>query len=235
MKTYINAPSNVEIKKLMTEALQDDGNPLQDFWETFRDNLCDAVTSAGLQMGCGGAEQSSFVGSLCTMINGLLSTVGCEPIPNEPEVECIIDSDCNPGNQCIDNECEPILGYCDEESDCLDWQNCEDGFCLDDSEHCHFNPCEPFENCDDPSGDCELLENRCNTNGDCTWDAEEPVCDVAEHQCVECVGSEDCGIGFECAENICSECVPDAESCDTDEDCCGYPISTCVGDICGVW
>ena len=157
MKTYINAPSNVEIKKLMTEALQDDGNPLQELWETFRDNLCDAVTSAGLQMGCGGSEQSSFVGSLCGMINGLLTTVGCEPIPNEPEVECVIDADCNdPTKICVDNLCVSTVPEpeCTVNGDCLDWQNCEDGFCLDDSEHCHFNPCESFENCDDPSGDC---------------------------------------------------------------------------------
>jgi len=199
-KVGINVPTEAEVKRLVAEIKQDGDNPLQDFWENFRNSLCDSMTSFGTQLGCGSSEQSSFVGSLCGMINGLLETVGCDPIPEEPEPECVSDSDCLP------------------------YENCVANFCVDDEEHCHNSGCEEYEDCNESSGECEIAMDRCEDNEDCTWDQTEQLCKVETNYCVECLEWQDCNPsgGEECNSNVCESCPPTGSFCDEDEDCCSY-------------
>lgn len=52
--------------------------------------------------------------------------------------QCRDDAQCDRGQQCTDNSCVPIPGWCETESDCPSGQICRDNFC---------RPCETDADC----------------------------------------------------------------------------------------
>lgn len=223
-KVSINVPDDAQVKKLVAEALEEEPTPLEEWWEALRDNFCGFLYGAGDQLGCGASEQNPVGSGLCNLLNTILESVGCDPIEPEPEPECIVDEDCIPSKECIENVCVPRANYCETEEDCQSYENCVDNQCVDDEEHCHNAGCEEYQYCDENTGDCELEMDRCENNEDCIWDVSEQVCKVEEHECVECLQWEDCNPsgGEECTGNSCVSCPPVGSSCVQDEDCCSY-------------
>ena len=171
-------------------------------------------------------------------------------------VACLEDSDCLPGEACVDEVCVGGSSETDGEGGedggpiaCLTTNDCPFGeFCdlgtgtcvgclLD--EHCDLGEvCLSTKECGVPG------EDGCATNADCPASL---VCDASSAACVECVTASDCGFGEAC---IAQRCVEDDQGgggsagCTSDADCSVYgqicdPVSlTCApcmtDDQCGI-
>jgi hypothetical protein len=149
--------------------------------------------------------------------------------------------DCDPGDECLAGQCEPVAGctaieqchpkVCDVASGlCVsctqDVQCAEIGeLCWDALGLCVV--CETDEQCE-PGFGCETglcVELFC-PEAACP---EEQVCNLATQKCVDCLSEEDCPPNNTCEENA---CVP-PPTCDSSKDCaldevCDKATSTCV-------
>ncbi len=159
--------------------------------------------------------------------------------------ECVgVPRDCDDGNPCTLNECDPIRGCvetlltgpCDDGNVCTSNTVCRFGACVgdlkdcDDGNFCTDNPCDPVEGCLTIYND-----NPCDDQLTCT----------INDRCVEgvCVGEPDpCDDGNPCTSDECIEpqgCryrplsgIP----CDDGIDCTIDPVcvdGVCVGDPSG--
>lgn len=107
------------------------------------------------------------------------SVTDTDPRPTEPSetdttpsVECQNASDCQPGEECIGNVCQPYEYYCDDGGCCYGGTGgcCYDECCYGE---CYYNECYADEDCG-PMGLC-LPEYGYA----CVWAYELPECGVA--------------------------------------------------------
>lgn len=114
-------------------------------------------------------------------------------VPDFVEPECVADLDCEDGNPCTANSCNPATESCevsDIEGCCLDNAECsDDELCTVDA--CVNNVCtnEVDENCCEKDHDC--IDNIvCNTHScvqnQCVYD------EITDGNCTECESDEDC-------------------------------------------
>lgn len=156
------------------------------------------------------------------------------------ELECVTASDCDVGERCADNRCEPPEdaqctddGHCetgevcevfecvdeDDSRECITTDDCSgndiciNGECVAEAESCVFNlDCAEDEACVD--GQCTLT---CEDDSDCggsercrTTDDGDGICEF-----IECYGVSDCSPGETCVDASCERL------CSTDSDCYG--------------
>ncbi len=165
----------------------------------------------------------------------------CEPIA-ETCVQCLGNSDCDPGSRCRafvckracagDGECQPgeicELGVC-EPQEC-DGEN-DDADCAEDprGERCVIGRCEQCVESGDCGGDTPICEdNACRGCGgalDCQGFGDTPHC-ADTGACVGCRDDGDCGGGTpRCGESdTCVGCLGD--------DDCGGDTPVCRDDAC---
>jgi len=93
-----------------------------------------------------------------------------------------------------------------------------------------------IENVGDEGGICLVDPDCCVEDADCVDSPIGPICDTANHVCVECLDPEDCGTHAVCDEVECknNECVtkPIDQCCRNDVDCDDSDV--CTTDICTV-
>ena len=113
---------------------------------------------------------------------------------------------------------------------------------------CRADDCAPGEYCDELVGACAP---GCDDEGDCPGS----VC--VEHQCADCVGDSDCGVGAVCAAGRCVAGCSDEQPCEDGLACCdghcaeldfdplhcgscdpcpplAHAESTCTGGVCSL-
>ncbi len=194
----------------------DDGNRCTD-------DTCDA---AG---GCQHAPNRDACddGDLCT-VNDTCSGGSCAP--GAP-------LDCDDGDACTTDTCDPVSGCTHATADCDDGDDCTVDECdgisgcghppLDcaDRNPCTVDGCDPLAGC---THDPELPGVACDADGDpCTVD----VCDGAG-QCA--VGEALCAAGEFCVDGTCLPCGPGNGDCCAANGTAGCEMVPCCLDVCEV-
>ncbi len=129
----------------------------------------------------------------------------CLPVDMD-DYTCTTDSDCAPGEVCMDGYCyyddEPP--YCRTDADCAPDEICIDGYCYYDEPYCQSDyDCAPDEICID---------------GYCYYDDQPPYCR----------SDDDCGPGMVCIDGYCSDDSDD----DTDQPYCRSNEDCAQGQVC---
>ena len=96
---------------------------------------------------------------------------------------CYANLTCNDGLICKDRKCikEVFTPECVTDNDCDNNQACNNEICVEKTNTCSPD-CENWEKCNESTLLCELIENKCKDDGDCTQ--SEQVCD-SNHDCSE--------------------------------------------------
>ena len=135
-----------------------------------------------------------------------------DPVDCNP---CIVDTDCDDGEICVDSHC--VLAECEFDTDCPDGEICVGG------------RCEEVEPCGD-SPDCTALDSFCGI-GVCN--VETQTCEVEpQNERAECRQSEDlCVLTDVCLGGECVAipvCVPGCQLCDAGNctSLCGNPFDS---------
>jgi hypothetical protein len=191
----------------------------------------------------------------------------CGPVSQAPDggtgtdgngqcpVTCTLDEDCCPGQQCIGGVCTlqtPCPSGCNWECDKNSGQICNPatGLCETGSAplacasdcDCYAGEtclqgqcvatCEADVDCPEGQicGDSVCQPAACQTRQDCAG----PVCLVCKNgECVPpadvCVGDEECCVGYHCNFGTCE---PDGEGCQADSDCLDPAKPVCVDGKC---
>ncbi len=169
--------------------------------------------------------------------DGSADTADCEPLvafvyPFAPEVCDSVDNDCDgatdekscsDGNQCTDDECDPILG-CENP---FNSQPCEDGSPCTELDKCFAGTClGTFVNCDDGN---PCTNDECDPAGGCK----------TSFNALPCSDGNLCTQGDACSSGIClpgapvdcddgNECT--LATCDKDTGCQAQPLSKPCND-----
>jgi hypothetical protein len=218
--------------------------------------LCDvgSVEVSSLCEGVDCDDQNECTWDQCNTSDGSCSH---DPVPNGSycdfggapglcvDGECVAELcagvDCDYGNQCILDQCDPASGLCFLVPD--DWP-CDllgvgDGVCLQ-GECVELGLCEAVDctsgnecvqdgTCDPADGQCILGDNTLAGEPCGLFGVGDGVCDGAG-TCVECNDTPDCGEADQCLVWICvetscvEEAVPDGTECDA--------LGTCLQGIC---
>lgn len=85
--------------------------------------------------------------------------------------------------------------------------SCSSGTCvvtLSDDTNAHLATCDSADAYDLKvcCTNSEIIQTGCTADTDCSG---EEVCDIDTGNCVECIDSEDCDIGYTCQSNVCVE------------------------------
>lgn len=132
--------------------------------------------------------------------------------------ECRLNSDCLFAHVCTQERCVPQDGYCDQNSDCPDGQQCSraEMLCVGQEEGCRSaDDCFAGEVCVDRT--CVIPEDSCDNGGcpvTCQFDqdcSDGEICEM--NQCTAGCTERSCEAGELCREGRCGpECV-DSNGC----------------------
>lgn len=150
----------------------------------------------------------------------------------DPMFECCENSDCVT-NLCKEGSCQK----CQLDSDCTENPNrwCDNGVCVEckTTQECSFgicadNRCRGCRSDNDcSSGSCDKITGSCVP---CLSDEECSGGVCRDGACLQCQLDADCPGGYECAGNLCVECVGySCGGCIADSDC---PAGICKNGNC---
>lgn len=156
----------------------------------------------------------------------------CDPL-------CLVDEDCDDGDLCTTDRCDPLFGCFYQASLCNDFDNCTSDFCVDGV--CQHEPliCDDgnactVDSCDQVLG-CVFDPIPCDDGDACTLDTcSNGVCSHGPLVCDdddECT-TDTCSSSTGCVFTPipgCSSCLPRHDPCSFDSDCCS---NKCRGGSC---
>jgi|GEM_PF-3283829 len=171
-------------------------------------------------------------GSTCT---------GCvAPAFGDDCAETCDPTDCDDGNPCTDDVCDPVQGCvntnntasCDDGDNCTENDVCSGGSCAGAAKDCGDGDLCTDDVCDAGTGDCSNPAKTCDDANGCTDDS----CDVSTGDCINANNTAACDDGDGCTENdVCAggSCQSGtAKDCDDSEECtddsCDSGTGNCV-------
>jgi hypothetical protein len=177
-------------------------------------------------LGGAGADAASkrALGEICRK-NGDCASGLCGPKDRygRQSCACATDADCNDGNACTSDHCDPTTHTCSHTFGCVTGVANASAVCT--AKSCGFACNSGFKEC---AGAC-ILEGDCCTGADCTTDVAD-----ASATCVAGICGFACNGGFmECTPGLCmeAECCTHAD-CDDGDGCtldlCGPVSHTCL-------
>jgi len=150
-------------------------------------------------------------------------------------------ADCNDGEQCTDDSCDPATGCvnapisdveCNDGDECTEGEQCDDGACTGGAwicDDCGNGTCDEGENCGNCIEDCAPCGGVCCTSGEvpgcedktieeCTCALDPYCCETAwDNLCIS-EATESCGLVCQmCGDGTCGE----GETCELCPDDCG--------------
>ena len=218
----------------LTDDVEPDGEDVEKDLTQFELDQFDQVDQTDVENDVGSDSSDSQ--------DGVYEEVGVEIDTDTDDIQpvfCDENEDCDDGNACTDDFCDPLEGcvYEDNTLPCDDGNACtEEDFCSEGECHagqivnCNDDNFCTDDSCDSQSG-CVYEDVDCNDGDLYTTDHCEPVTGCL-HETVECIDVVDCNDDNACTDDSCDEengfCIfePNSEPCNDGNACT-------TGDVCG--
>lgn len=146
----------------------------------------------------------------------IVAPIACE--------DCEIDDDCDDGDECTVDTCDPDEEFCVytdidcDDGDACTADSCVDGDCENDAISCDDGNACTIDSCDSGSG-CSNTPINCDDGDACTADScsggvcsNDPICGLADGCC-----DPSCDQG---SDPDCVTCGERGDPCDSHDDCC---------------